>query len=407
MTFRHFLCRLVVPLVASVALLADWPDWRGPGRNGISLETGLLERWPAGGPPLAWKATGIGDGFASFSIAEGRVFTQGQRDGKQYLIALDEQTGKKLWEIAHGAAYRNNRGDGPRGTPTIDGDRVYALAADGSLVCAKAATGEQVWTTNLLRRFGGRNISWGLSESPLIDGQRLIVNAGGRGASIVALDKNNGNVLWQSQSDEAGYSSAVASEVGGLRQYILLTGEGAVGVSAESGELFWRYDEVANSTANVATPVVRGDHVFVSSDYGTGGALLKMSRSGNRIQAQQVYFNRDMRNHYSSSVLMDEHLYGYSSSVLTAMNFQTGAVAWRDRSVGKGQVIYAEGRLYLFSEDGVAGLAEANPAAYREISRFEIARVSSYPTWALPAIANGKLYLRDQGTLYSYNIRKK
>jgi outer membrane protein assembly factor BamB len=407
MTFRHFLCRLVVPLAASVALMADWPDWRGPGRDGISLETGLLERWPAGGPPLAWKATGIGDGFASFSIAEGRVFTQGQRDGKQYLIALDEQTGKKLWEIAHGAAYRNNRGDGPRGTPTIDGERVYALAADGSLVCAKVATGEQVWTTNLLRRFGGRNISWGLSESPLIDGQRLIVNAGGKGASIVALDKNNGNVLWQSQSDEAGYSSAVASEVGGLRQYILLTGEGAVGVSAESGELFWRYDEVANSTANVATPVVRGDHVFVSSDYGTGGALLKMSRSGNRIQAQQVYFNRDMRNHYSSSVLMGEHLYGYSSSVLTAMNFQTGAVAWRDRSVGKGQVIYAEGRLYLFSEDGVAGLAEANPAAYREISRFEIARVSSYPTWALPAIANGKLYLRDQGTLYSYNIRKK
>jgi outer membrane protein assembly factor BamB len=387
--------------------MADWPDWRGPGRDGISPETGLLERWPAGGPPLAWKATGIGDGFASFSIADGRVFTQGQRDGKQYLIALDEQTGKKLWEIAHGAPYRNNRGDGPRGTPTVDGERVYALAADGSLVCATAATGVQIWTTNLLRRFGGRNISWGLSESPLIDGHRLIVNAGGKGASIVALDKNNGNALWQSQSDEAGYSSAVVSEVGGLRQYILLTGEGAVGVSAGSGELFWRYGKVSNSTANVATPVVRGDHVFVSSDYGTGGALLKMSRSGNRIEAREVYFNRDMRNHYSSSVLMGEHLYGYSSSVLTAMNFQTGSVAWRDRSVGKGQVIYAEGRLYLFSEGGVAGLAEATPAAYREISRFEIPRVSSFPTWALPAIANGKLYLRDQGTLYSYDIRKK
>jgi outer membrane protein assembly factor BamB len=407
MAFRHLLCRLLVPLVAVVALMADWPDWRGPGRDGLSLETGRLERGPAGGPPLAGKATGIGDGVAAFSNSEGRLLKPGQRDGKQYLIALDEQTGKMLWEIAHGGSYRNNRGDGPRGTPTVDGERVYALAADGTLVCANAATGVQVWTTNLLRRFGGRNISWGLSESPLIDGQRLIVNAGGRGASIVALDKNNGNVLWQSQSDEAGYSSAVASEVGGLRQYILLTGEGAVGVSAESGELFWRYDKVSNSTANVATPVVRGDHVFVSSDYGTGGALLKMSRSGNRIQAQEVYFNRDMRNHYSSSVLLGEHLYGYSSSVLTAMNFQTGAVAWRDRSVGKGQVIYAEGRLYLFSEDGVAGLAEAAPGAYREISRFEIPRVSSYPSWALPAIANGKLYLRDQGTLYSYDIRKK
>jgi outer membrane protein assembly factor BamB len=233
----------------------------------------------------------------------------------------------------------------------------------------------------------------------------VIVNAGARGASILALDKNNGNVIWKSQSDEAGYSSAVISEAGGLRQYVVLTGEAAVGVSAENGELFWRYERVSNRTANIATPIVAGDHVFVSSDYGTGCALLKLSREGNRIKADEVYFNRDMRNHYSSSVLVGDYLYGYSSSILTAMRFATGEVAWRDRSVGKGQVIVAEGRLYLFGENGVAGLAEATPAGYREISRFEIARTSNLPTWALPAIAGGKLYLRDQGTLYSYDIR--
>ena len=394
-------------LLVSVAAAADWPDWRGPERDGISPETGLLAKWPAAGPPLAWTATGLGSGFASFSISNGMAFTQGQRDGRQYVIALDEATGRKRWELAHGAAYGNNRGDGPRGTPTVDGDRVFALAADGSLICVNASDGRKIWATNLLQRFGGSNIQWGLSETPLVDGDRLIVNAGARDASIVALDKNNGNVIWKSQSDEAGYSSAVVSEAGGLRQYVLLTGEAAVGVSAENGELLWRYERVANRTANVATPIVQGDYVFVSSDYGTGGALLKLSRQGNGMRADEVYFNREMRNHYSSSVLVGEHLYGYSSSILTAMKFATGEVAWRDRSVGKGQVIFAEGRLYLFGENGTAGLAEATPEGYREISRFPITRTSNLPTWALPAIAGGKLYLRDQGTLYCYNIRAR
>jgi outer membrane protein assembly factor BamB len=203
MTFRKVTLVFMILLV-SVAAAADWPDWRGPERDGISPETGLLEKWPAAGPPLAWTATGLGSGFASFSISNGMVFTQGQRDGKQYVIALDEATGRKRWELAHGAAYGNNRGDGPRGTPTVDGDRVFALAADGSLICVNASDGKKIWATNLLRRFGGSNIQWGLSETPLFDGDRLIVNAGARDASIVALDKKNGNVLWKSQSDEAG-----------------------------------------------------------------------------------------------------------------------------------------------------------------------------------------------------------
>ena len=405
------LSRSATVCLASILLLAwpssgEWPQWRGPARDGISTETGLLTSWPAAGPPLVWKTRGLGEGFSSFSVSDGRLFTQGQRDGTQYVIALDEQTGEKLWEIPNGESFHERRGGGPRGTPTIEGGRVYAVAANGNLTCLQAADGKRIWNTKLLDRFGARNIKWGISESPLIDGNRLIVNPGGKGASVVALDKNNGNVIWKSQSDPAGYSSAVAADIAGIRQYIVLTGNGVLGLRAGDGGILWRYDEISNRTANVATPIVKGDSVFVSTDYGTGCALLKIEAAGAGIRASEVYFNRDMRNHYGTSVLVGEYLYGFSSSILTCMNFSTGKVAWKDRSVGKGQVAYADGKLYIFSEDGVVGLAEATPEAYREISRFEIEH-GNVRTWTQPVIANGKLYLRDQDTLSCYNIQSR
>lgn len=400
--------RLVFCLLAGslVAVAADWPQWRGPERDGISQESGLLQKWPDGGPPLAWKATGLGEGFASVAVAEGRVITQGQAGGGQAVIAFDEATGQQLWKTSNGDAYLDRRGGGPRGTPTIDGDTAYVLGSNGSLIALEAATGKQVWATNVLTRFNAGNINWGLSESPLIDGRQLIVNAGGGGASIVAIDKNNGNVIWKSLDDEAGYSSAMLTEAGGVRQYVLLTGEAAVGVRADNGKELWRYSRVSNSTANIATPVVRGDQVFVSSDYGTGGGLLKLAANGEGVNADEVYFNRDMRNHYNTPVLIGDHMYGYSSRILTCMNFATGEVAWQDRSVGKGQVIAADGLLYLLSEDGVVGLAEVTPEGYRERSRFSIPS-GEYPTWALPVVANGRLYLREQDTLYAYDISVK
>jgi len=397
--------RLVFCVLAGslAAAAADWPQWRGPERDGISQESGLLQKWPEGGPPLAWKATGLGEGFASVAVAGGGVITQGQAGGGQAVITFDEATGRQLWKAPNGDAYLNRRGGGPRGTPTIDGDTAYVLGSNGSLIALEAATGTQLWRTNVLQRFNARNINWGLSESPLIDGRQLIVNAGGGGASIVAIDKNNGNVIWKSLDDEAGYSSAMVVEAGGVRQYILLTGEAAVGVRADDGKELWRYRRVSNSTANVATPVVRGDQVFVSSDYGTGGGLLKLAANGDGVNADEVYFNRDMRNHYNTPVLIGDYLYGYSSRILTCMNFATGEVAWQDRSVGKGQVIAADGLLYLLSEDGVVGLAEATPEGYRERSRFSIPS-GEYPTWTLPVVANGRLYLREQDTLYAYDV---
>ena len=391
--------------VALLATAADWPQWRGPNRDGISRETGLLRSWPAGGPRLVWKAQGLGEGYSNLAIVGGRIFTQGQRGRAQFVIALDKASGKKLWQTPAGKSYRDSYGNGPRSTPTVDGKRVFALSADGTLVCLETSTGNTVWSLNIVEKFGGRIPRWGVSGSPLVDGNRVIVNPGGRGASIVALDKSNGAVLWRTLSDPPGYSSPIVAQVGGTRQIIVFTGRSAVGVQAETGNALWRYRRVSNGTANIATPIFRDGHVFLSSDYGTGCALLKLTSHNGSWRAAEVYFNRNMRNHYSSSVLVGDHLYGFSSSVLTAMHWKTGAVAWRDRSVGKGTVAYADGNLYLASEDGVVGLAEAAPAGYREKSRFQISR-SSVPMRAVPVISGGRLYLRDQDTLYCFDISR-
>jgi outer membrane protein assembly factor BamB len=385
---------------------ADWPQWRGPRRDGVSAETGLLKDWPASGPPLAWTATGAGEGYSSFAVANGRAFTLGARGDTEYVIAFDAATGKRLWDVAHGRRFNNDRGDGPRATPTVEADRLYAYGASGDLAAMDAASGNVFWKINLLEKFGGSNINWGLSESPLVLADRILVNPGAPGASIVALRKSDGSLLWKSESDEAGYSSAVLHELGGIRQAIFFTGERALGLDVETGKLLWSYNQVANRTANIATPIVRRNRVFLSSDYGTGAALLELTPVNTGIAAREVYFTRDMRNHHASSVLVREHLYGFSSAILTAMNFNTGQVAWRDRSVGKGSVVYADERLYLFSEGGTVGLAEANPDAYREHGRFQL-KTGNLPTWSHPVVADGKLFLRDQDRIYAYDVRAK
>jgi hypothetical protein len=397
--------RLLCFLVCTIAWAAEWPQWRGPNRDGISPETGLLDSWPKGGPSLVWKIRGLGEGYASAAIASGRLFVQGQQGDEEFVLAFDANTGKQLWRAPTGRSFRESRGYGPRGTPSVDGERLYALAADGMLVCLEAATGKRVWGFNIVDRFHGSVLHWGMSESPLVDGDRVIVTPGGSGAAVVALDKMSGRILWQSQSDQAGYSSPMAFEVGGSRRVVVFTGEAAIGLDLNNGGLLWRYSKVANHTANIATPVVHDGHIFLSSDYGTGCALLKVAASSGGISASEVYFNRDMKNHYSTSVLVGDYLYGYSSSILTAMRFQTGQVAWRDRSVGKGSLIYADGHLYCLGEDGVVGLVEATPAGYREKSRFEIPK-GGFPTWSQPVIAGGKLYLREQDNLYCYNIKQ-
>ena len=403
-----------VSLLAIVALLcfagqvlaqanANWPQWRGPNRDGISKETGLLKQWPTDGPPLAWKATGAGGGYSSLVISNGKLYTMGLRGDREFVVAFDVATGKEAWATAHGKAFHNDQGDGPRGTPTVDGDRVYALGGNGDLSALDARSGKLIWTKNVLQEFGGSNITWGISESPLVLGDKLLVNAGGPNASIVALNKNDGSVIWKSQSDRAGYSSAIPLSLNGLTQVVFFTGRRAVGLDAKDGRLLWEYARPSNRVANAATPIARGNRVFISSDYGTGGGVVEIKPDNT---AQEIWFSNNMRNHHSSSVLVGDYLYGFSSSILTAMKFDTGEMAWRERSVGKGSLVYADGHLYCFSENGVVGLVEATPTGYKEKGRFRIQQ-DSRPTWSHPIVAGGRLYLRDQDTIYAFDVREK
>jgi outer membrane protein assembly factor BamB len=396
-----------LPLVLSLILVvsataADWPQWRGPNRDGISSETGLLTSWPSGGPKIVWRISGLGVGYSSFSIVDGRMYTQGQRGKQEFVLALDVKTGNKLWETVTSRDFENDRGSGPRGTPTFDNGKLYAMTGEGTVVCLDAATGKIVWQIDSVKKFGGSVPHWGYSESPLIDGDRVIVMPGGRGASLVSLDKRTGEVQWKTGDDHAGYSSAILADVGGAKQVIVLSSQSAFGVQESTGELLWRYGKIANNVANIATPIYHDGAVFLSSAYDTGCALLKLNPKG----MQEIYFNRDMMNHYSTSVLLDGVLYGYSNALLVAMDFSTGKQLWRNRSVGKGSVTYADKHLYALGEDGMVGLIDAAPAAYKEVSRFEYQK-GSLPSWSPLVISDGRMYLRDQDNLTSYDIKGK
>ena len=386
----------------------DWPQWRGPDRNGLSKETGLLSQWPRSGPTVAWSAAMLGAGYGSIAVQGDRVYVQGMRNRQSVVSTLNRADGKVVWVRILGPAGDNDRGPGPRSTPTIDGDRVYALSETGDLACLRAADGMVIWQRNILKEFKGENPNWLLSESPLIDGDHVIVTPGGRGAGVVALDKMSGKTVWVSKelSDGAGYSSPIVADVGGVRTIMAFTADAGVGVRASDGKLMWRNSSASNGTANIATPVYSDGKVFFTSSYGAGGALLGLKASGNEVHAQEIYFTRDMRNHHGGVVLVNGYIYGYNDSILTCLEFASGKMVWRDRSVGKGAVTYADGHLYILSEDNVVGLVEATPAGYREKGRFSIAD-QGLPSWAHPVVSGGRLYIRNQGTLTSYDVRAR
>ena len=401
---------LVVAITVSIsgqpAPGIDWPQWRGPDRNGVSQETGLLKQWPPSGPPLVWSSSNLGAGYGSLAVVGDRIFVQGLRGRDSIVSVLNRADGKGVWSKTIGPGGENDRGSGPRGTPTVEGDRLYVLTETGELVCLRIQDAAILWRRNILKEFGGRNINWLLSESPLIDGNNIIVSPGGRNAGIVALDKSTGKTVWTSKelSDEAGYASAIVADVQGVRTVMTLTGEAGIGVRASDGKLMWSHRGVANSTANITTPVFHDNKVFYTSAYGTGGALLGLQAQGGEVKAQEIYFTRDMQNHHGGVVLVNGYLYGFNNAILTCLEFATGKMMWRHRSVGKGSLTYADGHLYLLGEDNVVGLAEATPAAYREKGRFEIAD-SGLPSWAHPVVSGGRLYIRNQGTLMAYDIR--
>jgi outer membrane protein assembly factor BamB len=410
----------LIALISVPVLAADWTNWLGPNRDGKSLETGLLKSWPEGGPKVAWKAQGLGEGYSTLAIAGNRIYTQGQEGSQQFVLALDAATGKQVWKTPTGKSYSNDMGNGPRGMTVIDGSRLYAVASDGTFVCLEAATGKRVWGLNYIEKFGSTIPTWGFTESPLIDGDRVVINPGGKGAGIVVLNKTTGAVIWQAQDDVAAYSSVVMFDFGGKHIYTVLTATAAIGVDAKDGSLLWRYEKVNNRAANIATPVYSDGYVFYSTDYDTGCALLQLNAAGGKVTASEVYFSRNMQTHYATAIHLGDHLYAFSGNqpgILTAMEFKTGKVAWKDRSIEKGNCIFADGLLYCQGETGKVGLIDPSPSAYKEVSRFQFAsappRGANDPAWVppgkiwtVPAIANGRLYLRDQGVLFAYDIKR-
>jgi len=401
-------------LLSSLALLsaADWPQWQGIDRTAQSKETGLLKEWPKEGPKLAWKVAGMGGGYCTPSVAKGRIYGMSYRGADEVAWCLDEKDGKELWSQKIAAKGKAGYNEGSRCSPTVDGGQVYVLGISGDLACLDAGSGKVSWTKNLKKDFKGQMMSgWGYSESPLIDGDKLICTPGGKEATLVALNKKDGSTIWKGvvpQGDGAGYSSIIIATVDGVRQYIQFLGRGVVGLEAATGQFLWRYDAPANRTANITTPVYHDNHVFAASAYGTGGGLAKLTKeSDGKWKAEEVYFTKQMQNHHGGMVLIGDYLYGNNQGQLACIDFKTGKVMWNERKAGKGSIAYANGMLYYRSEGGPVVLVEADPKAYVEKGRFNQPERSNKNAWPHPVIANGKLYLLDQDNLFCYDVKGK
>jgi outer membrane protein assembly factor BamB len=402
----------VLTLLSIPASAQDYPTFRGANRDGHSPDTGLAKEWPSGGPPLAWKMNGIGGGYSGVVTFGDKLFVLGDKEGQCFLHCLNAADGKIAWSSKVGAEYTrhgNKDWNGNRATPTTDGKIVVALGAPGELVCFDLA-GKEKWRKNLPNDFGGKVGSWDYSESPLIDGDNVVCVPGGGKGAVVALKKDTGATVWQCSefTDAAEYASLVAAEIGGVRQYVAFTMKSVAGVSAKDGKLLWRAD-FPGKTAVIPTPIVKDDIVFVAAGYGVGHAAFKITASGGKFSAEQIYNGKEMKNHHGGVILVGDHLYGLTdANQLLCMELKTGKVVWQDKCVGKGSLAYADGLLVARSErKGTTALVEATPAGYKEKGRFEQPDSSGKPTWPHPTISGGKLYLRDQDTLLCYAVKAK
>lgn len=394
------------------AAAADWPQWRGYHRDDKSPEKGLLQSWPDGGPPLAWKTSGLGAGFATVAVEGDHIFTAGDKGTESFVIALNRKDGSPAWAAKLGKAGAPGWGGfaGVRGTPTVDGDRIIALGQYGELVCLEKATGKEVWRKNFTADFGGKVPEWGFSESPLIDGEQVVCLPGGTQGAVVALNKKTGDLIWQTKdfTDDAQYSSLVPAEIHGVKQYIGLTMASVFGVSSE-GKLLWKAAR-KGATAVIPTPLYHDGHVYVTSGYGTGCNLFKITKTGDQFTASQVYANKVMKNHHGGVVLVGDKVYGHGDYAWVCQDFMTGASVWESKDLKKGSIVYADGCLYLREEDksgGLVALIEATPAGFKILGKFKQPDASGKDLWPHPVVADGQLYLRDQDNLLVYDIKKK
>lgn len=607
---RLMVCLLLISACPTLAQVpsqpGDWPQWRGPNRDGISQETGLLKEWPKEGPKQLWQVDSVGVGYSSIAVKDGRIYTQGDLDGVEHAICLNVKDGKTLWAVQPGplaeqlvdrvgnefksldrnsdgkidelealarfgwdfnrndqtaeskeplsakratkllqkldtdksgdlsfaeagqlfrdkfeqidtedktadatalakkraaaylkandkdgdskvskqeakgtaleryfdqadeqdsqtkerdqqltateieqylakrqqgrdgvisekelaefysrnkytgdgelsrdelksmfGGYRNGMGDGPRGTPTVDGDKVYVEGGHGDVSCLDAKSGKTLWHVNLTKGFGGGVPGWGYSESPLIVGDLVIVTPGGKQGTLLALNKQSGERVWQSEevSEGAHYSSPVLAEINGIKQIVQFGNQSVFGVSLEDGKRLWSYKAPANGTANCCAPIVDDNYVFASSSYGTGSGLAKIIEAGSTQQAEEQYFEKKLECHHGGVVKVGDYLYSNAGGTLMCLEFKTGKIMWQNRSVGKGSLVVADGMLYLLSENQEVALAEATPEKYREHGRFKI-EGHGRPSWAHPVVAGGVLYIRDQESLTAYDVKE-
>ena len=374
---------------------ADWPQWLGPNRDGVSATKGLLTTWPEAGPVEVWRKE-IGRGFSGVSVFAGNAYTMTMTGDGEYAIGLDALTGKELWRTRTGPIYRESQGgDGPRGTPAIDGGLVYVLGANGALEALDAARGTRKWAVDLKKDFGSQRPGWGFSSSPLIEGSALLVEGGGSsGRAIMGFNKRDGRPLWSTQGDKMGYSSPVVANFGGVRQVLFFTGAGLTSVSPLSGSQHWRFEWPTPYDVNVATPVlVPPDKVFISSGYDTGGALLKVSWEAGKATVRQVWKDKVMKSHFGTAVYYDGYLYGFDMSILKCVDANTGVEMWKERGYGKGTLIIADGHLIVLSERGKVALIKAQSNGFVEVAS---AQVLNGKCWTVPSLADGRLYLRNE-----------
>lgn len=368
----------------------DWPQWRGPARDGVSRETDLAPGFGPDGPVEIWRRP-VGDGYSGMAVAEGRLYTMEQGDA-EHVVALDAKTGRQVWRFRSDKAYYDGQGDGPRGTPTYDDGMLYSVGAQGMFHALDAKTGQPLWSHDLVREFGGSRPTWGFSTSPLVEGAAVYVEPGGsRGRGLAGFDKKTGELVWSRYSDAPGYSSPIAATINGLRQILFFTSRHLVSVSPPAEKINWEFPWKTSYDVNAATPIfVPPDRIFISSGYGVGAALLRV-RGTDAVET--IWKSRVMKNHFNSSVLHESFIYGFDDGTLKCIRAENGETQWRKRGFGKGSLIVADGRLIILGERGTLALAEATPEAYRELAR---AQVLKGRCWTSPTLARGKLYLRNQ-----------
>ena len=372
----------------------DWPQWRGPNRDGISKETGILKSWPEGGPKVLWSAPS-GDGYSGISVTNGKLYTMYGQGSDEIAICLDAASGAELWRFKMGSKYTNQWGHGPRATPTVDGNLVFVLSGKGKLFALNATKGTEVWGHDLHNEYGGKIPTWGVSTSPLVEGNMLIVDVGGKdGHGLVAFNKKDGKVIWKSNSGIPGYSAPIAVTVNGTRQILSFAGKALVSVSPKDGKQYWHYSWVTSYDVNAATPVfIKPDKVFISSGNNKGAAVLKMKAANGTVEVEALWKSRIMRNFFSSSILVGDHLYGFDEGTLRCVNVNTHESKWAKRGFSKGSLMYADGHLIVLSEKGLLVLVEATPEAFVQKAS---AQVLKGRCWTVPTLVNGMLYVRNQ-----------